>query len=206
MPRKKRHTQKASPLTAPEISVSDFVLMTLQAFGGCTEGKTLLQKRVYFVGVLTEDLDSLGYRPHFYGPYSAEVANAVGSLRALGFVREIETERADRAGFGNARYDFSLTRDGEEIATPEPNDEAAIELRSRIQAAADRIKAAGDPNYVALSIAAKTHLLLHKSGGNATTDRIADLAKQFNWQITEEQVAEAASFLEKLKLVRVSKN
>ncbi len=64
----------------------DFVHLTLAAMGGEIQGRTKLQKTVYFLGVITDSLDGLGYRPHFYGPYSFEVADAIDQLKSLGFV------------------------------------------------------------------------------------------------------------------------
>jgi HD superfamily phosphohydrolase len=69
-----------------DMSPYDFVHLTCHALGGEIKGRTKLQKTDYFLGVLTDSLPELGYRPHFYGPYSAEVAGAVGKLRARGFV------------------------------------------------------------------------------------------------------------------------
>ena len=52
----------------------DFVALTLMASGGHIQGKTKLQKLVYFTGALTGMLDGLGYRAHYYGPFSPTVA------------------------------------------------------------------------------------------------------------------------------------
>lgn len=51
------------------MNTRDFVALTLREAGGEICGKTKLQKLLYFVGVLTDCLDELGYRAHFYGPY-----------------------------------------------------------------------------------------------------------------------------------------
>jgi len=52
----------------------DFVHLALYAMGGEIRGKTKLQKTIYFLGRLSNHIDELGYNPHFYGPYSSEVA------------------------------------------------------------------------------------------------------------------------------------
>ena len=56
----------------------NFVHLTLHALGGQVRGKTKLQKMVYFAGILTGAIEELGYRPHYYGPYSSEVTDAMG--------------------------------------------------------------------------------------------------------------------------------
>ena len=57
------------------MDVKDFVQLSLLAMGGQIQGKTNVQKKVYFLGLITDCLDDLGYRAHFYGPYSDEVAD-----------------------------------------------------------------------------------------------------------------------------------
>ncbi len=64
----------------------DFVLLAMLAMGGEIQGKTKFQKTVYFLGLMTGCIDDLGYRAHFYGPYSDEVADAIGWLRTIGAV------------------------------------------------------------------------------------------------------------------------
>ncbi len=87
----------------------DFVHLTLFAYNGELQGRTKLQKTVYFLGVFTESLDDLGYRPHYYGPYSAAVADAVSRLKALGFVMEytLGSGAVGAGGFEIARHDSS---------------------------------------------------------------------------------------------------
>src|SRR4051794_41134046 len=100
------------------MSTYDFVHLVLHAFGGTIQGRTKLQKTVYFVGALTGFLENLGYRAYFYGPYSSEVAASVDELRGLGFLRQttLSSGEIDPKGFEVARYDFSLTPEGSQIA------------------------------------------------------------------------------------------
>src|SRR5262249_40853843 len=65
---------------------NDFVVLAILAMGGEIQGKTKFQKAVYFLGLLTGCIDDLGYRAHFYGPYSDDVANAIDRLRTIGAV------------------------------------------------------------------------------------------------------------------------
>ena len=99
------------------MDLRDFVALTMLAAGGEVQGKTKLQKLVYFMGVLSEQLDELGYRPHFYGPYSDEVAYAIGQLCGIGVVDQNETEWGyDRRGFEVKRYDYRLNEAGKQYA------------------------------------------------------------------------------------------
>src|SRR5437016_3161878 len=96
----------------------DFVHLVLHAAGGKVQGRTKLQKLVYFAGVLTNMLDDLGYRAHYYGPYSSRVTAATEELRSLGFLeqRTAAAGVVDPHGFEIARYDYTLTEDGKKIA------------------------------------------------------------------------------------------
>jgi len=46
----------------------DVLVLAYKAFEGDMRGKTLLQKRVYFLSVMLGI--EMGYEAHYYGPYS----------------------------------------------------------------------------------------------------------------------------------------
>ncbi len=65
----------------------DFVQLALYSLGGEIKGRTKLQKTIYFLAITSgADPHEFGFGPHFYGPYSEEVADAVDRLKSLGFV------------------------------------------------------------------------------------------------------------------------
>ena len=135
----------------------DFVQLTFLAVGGKIQGKTKLQKTVYFLGIMTRELDNLGYGPHFYGPYSAEVADAVGQLHALGFLdrNTVQAGTHGGSGFEAIRYDFALNRAGTQIA----KSKAATHplFWKKLEEAAKKLKKSGDIDYIKMSIAAKAY-------------------------------------------------
>jgi uncharacterized protein len=182
----------------------DFVHLALYALGGEIRGKTKLQKTIYFLGVLTRSLADLGYRPHFYGPYSAEVAGAVDRLRALGFVEQTVSSAGacDPSGFEVARYDFRLNEEGKRVA--ETKVKSNPEFWARLTKAVQTLKRAGEKDYVKLSIAAKTDFMLGENKGPARIEDLRALARRFGWAVTADQVQEAAHFLEALGLVRLA--
>ena len=49
-------------------------------------GRTTLQKKLYFLSVLEKT--DLGFRPHYYGPYSSWVARNLDILVSTGFLKE----------------------------------------------------------------------------------------------------------------------
>ena len=185
------------------MTASDLVLLMLDAFGSEIQGKTMLQKRCYFVALMCGWQHEMGFGPHYYGPYASELDNAAGQLRALGFIEESKVTFGvvGGGGFEISRYDYKLTEDGRAVASvrkgKRPEDWNAIKN------AVDKIKAAGDRGYVELSIAAKAYYLLEQKGGPASAEELAQLAQRFGWQVQPAQVAEAWEFLKRLDLIRV---
>ena len=182
----------------------DFVHLVLHAFDGTIQGRTKLQKTVYFVGALTGVLRNLGYRAYYYGPYSGEVAAAVNELRGLGFLQQTSTASVgfDPQGFEVARYDYRLTPAGRKIAR-EKAERYSAEW-NRINDAARRLKSMPNSDYVRLSIAAKVFYLLGEKGA-ARIDDLLKLTPKFGWNVTTEQMEEAKQFLESLGLVKTKK-
>lgn len=178
----------------------DFVHLVLNAAGGKISGRTKLQKTVYFTGAIAGCLDRLGYRAHYYGPYSSEVTAAVDELRGLGFLSQhVSSSGAVNAqGFEIARYDYELTEVGklvaEEKAVAHP-----IEWKG-IQAAFDRMKAVRDVDYVRLSIAAKSYFLQRANPQPLSPEELSRRTSPYGWQVSPEQFREADTLLKSLNL------
>jgi hypothetical protein len=184
------------------MNARDFVALVLREWAGEVQGKTKLQKLVYFVGALANHLDQLGYRPHFYGPYSDEVAYAVSQLKAIGALDQNVTDWGyDRCGFEVKRYDYRLTEAGRRYA--QWLEQHHPQLTQKIREAVHALQQAGDLDYMALSIAAKTYFLLGQQKGKARMQDLAELAPRFGWNVTPEQIKEAAEYLQKLGLVEL---
>ena len=130
----------------------DFVHLALLAVGEEITGRTKLQKTIYFLGILTKTVDELGYRPHYYGPYSATVADAVNRLKAYGFVQQssLHTGAVDESGFEIMRHDFQLTGEGEKIAERKKTQNP--EVWKKIEAAVARFKQGGEIDYMKMSV------------------------------------------------------
>jgi uncharacterized protein len=179
----------------------DFVHLTFLATGGRIEGRTKLQKTVYFFGLLTGQTEELGYGPHYYGPYSSDVAEAASRLVAIGFLDQNAKNFSsiDTNGFEVTRHDYALSDDGRVIA--EKKAERNPDFWKCMQGAADRIHAAGDLDYIRLSVAAKTYFILNRAGRPVTPEEISTTAQSLGWNPTPAQVTEAADYLKKLGLV-----
>jgi uncharacterized protein YwgA len=180
----------------------DFVHLAFHAMGGEIKGKTKFQKTIYFLGLLTETVDDLGYRPHFYGPYSSEVAGAADRLRALGFATQTAASggAVDQAGFEVARYDLRLTEEGTRMAQAKAK--KYPEEWDKLGKAAEILKNANEQDYVKLSIAAKTCFMLGQRRGIARIKDLVALAENFGWSVTPDQVRDAARFLASIGMMK----
>jgi uncharacterized protein YwgA len=187
----------------------DFVHLVFLALGKEVRGKTKLQKTVYFLGKLIGNLEELGYRPHYYGPYSSDVSESVDRLLTLGFVNETVASggAVDRRGFEVARHDYKLSDEGKTVAQLKASRHPV--LWKKLQHAVKTLERGGNLNYIKLSIAAKTDFMLERRHGRAGIDEagideLAKAARTFGWEVKRQEVSQAATFLEALGLVKVS--
>lgn len=183
---------------ADEVLVRDVLLLVYKAFDGNVRGKTMLQKRVYFVSVML-GLD-LGYDAHYYGPYSEDVASANTELKSLGYLSEYSAGwGVDQRGFEMARYDYSLTEAGKRLA--ERKTEHSQKLWQSVQRAVNVVKQAGNLDYMEFSIAAKAYFVVTRLNGKATLDDISAMLPKFGWKVSAEQLATATEFLKQANLI-----
>jgi uncharacterized protein YwgA len=177
---------------------SQFVLSLIRAFGGEISGRTLLQKRAYFVSMLSGLPLDLGYQAHYYGPYSATLDGTLTQMKNLGFVEEGSTGFGTSGGFEMRRYDYSLTEDGDRVLQRFAEDREY----QAIEAAAKKIQNAGNPDYVELSIAAKAFYILQKQKKPMTAAELLKEATKFNWNIPEHSLKGAIRFLTSVGLTK----
>jgi uncharacterized protein YwgA len=179
------------------VNATDFLLCLIDASGGAIHGRTLLQKKAFFVSELTDIDASLRFDAHYYGPYSATVEGTATQLKNLGFAQESSTGFGLLSGgFEIRRYDYYLTEDGKRLL----ESLRATEEYRRIKNAVDRINQAGDPNYVELSIAAKSYFLLKKKGVPMSVNELQREAEKYNWTISPASIQHAVNFLQSVDL------
>jgi len=182
----------------------DFVQLSLHALGGKIEGKTKFQKMVYFLGEMTGELENLGYRAHFYGPYSDEVAESISRLKILGFIDQTVATAGsiNSRGFEVARYDFNLNEVGQIIANEKTKKYPEVWLELKKSVAILMAKAI---DYIKLSIAAKIFFMLGEKKDNMSSiEDLKKMARSFGWSISDEQIIEAADFLKTIGLVKLT--
>jgi hypothetical protein len=181
--------------------LSDLILAIIEKHGasGC-RGRTRLQKEVYFLrgrlGV------PVVYQPHYYGPYSAELAFTTQSLVAEGLVTEDVTPVESESRFEGRLYTYKLTADGEELVAQwrdaEPEEAHAFD------GAYDELQL-GSQSVTRLAVASKLyHVVLSEGGKGVPTGELTDRASQLGWDVSEEEREEAVEFLLDHKIVRES--
>ena len=103
----------------------DILLLVVKEAGESgLRGRTLLQKKVYFLSELMKV--DLGFSAHYYGPYSGSVAGNLASLVSHGFIKEnteVFETTPPRNVFGEIhRHTYFLTDEAEELWDDIKND------------------------------------------------------------------------------------
>ena len=179
---------------------TDFLLILIDTCGGSIHGRTLLQKKTYFVSVLSGVKVDLGFGAHYYGPFSEIVEGTAIQLKNLGFLQESETGFGlVSGGFEVKRYDYALTEGGRKLV----ESLKALPEYDAVHVAVNKINNAGDPNYVELSIAAKSYFLLKRNGSAMTVAELQGEAEKYDWRISPKSIEHAMSFLEKVGLTKL---
>ena len=166
------------------------------------QGRTILQKKLYFLSVLKGI--ELGFGPHYYGPYSSWVAENLDILVSARFLKEVtETFPTDQNIFGEIRrHNYSLTPDGD-IIMDEIRKEGGYTDWKQALDRLNRQESANDFNT--LSIAAKVYYIVDQQE-SATPEQIQEVAKEYDWDIDDSQIEDVRSFLEDLSLISVGKS
>jgi uncharacterized protein YwgA len=180
----------------------DMVLLSIKYFGGDVKGKTLLQKRIFFLGEILKKTD-LAYFAHYYGPYSQDVADSIISCISDGYVQErVIPYGIDPNGFEMCRYEYSLTEKGDNLSNilQEHYSEESKRLKD---ACTNFLENAEDLDYITLSYAAKVYFVLKQKGKPLTPDKIKKTAETFQWKIEEKELQKGVKALKDLQLIEI---
>ena len=162
-------------------------------------GRTILQKKLYFLSVLLKD-GSLGFEPHYYGPYSRLVAENLDILVSARFLKEVtETFPTDQNFFGEIRRQtYCWTSDSETVMDEIKQQEGYADWKRALDTL-NSLPLASDFNT--LSIAAKVHYIAHRQK-RIKRKQIKKIAKAYDWDINKQEIEGVLSFLESLSLIR----
>ena len=177
----------------------DGVLVMLKAAGGRIPGRTAIQKLGYFSTI--PGAIGAHYRPHYYGPYSADIAGAIQALVSYGFIEErVETPVAPGSAAAPdwKRYTYSLTADGERLVQ-RLETEHAPEFRE-IEEIVSICRDTANLDSKTLSWAAKVHYIQTLEQRDLSHDGIREIARTLNWDLTEDQIDRGVNLLTSLHL------
>lgn len=187
--------------------IIDILLLVVKSEGeDGLRGRTLLQKKVYFLSVLM-DVD-LGFSPHYYGPYSSYVASHLDSLVNCGLLREVtESFSNDQNVFGEIRRHTYSVPDNVEPVWQDIQEQE----KSQFTEWQDALKRINDQpiseDFNKLSIAAKVHYIVSWEGnGPLTLPQVQQIAEDYKWDVKPEDIKNVLSFLTGLGLVTVDES
>ena len=162
----------------------DAILLNIRASGESAIGRTVLQKLIYLQSKLGIAINAT-YIPHYYGPYSRDIATALADLVAFDYV----DEKRSREAFG---YAYTLTRDGEGIA--DDSEKKNKEWFEKIKNIISECRSCLMPGP--MSYAAKVHHIRSID----PTFRPEDVAGMFGWKMDDREVRTGQKLLERLGL------
>ena len=182
----------------PTMDVFDVIALSIYSNKNRIDNRTTLQKLIYFVSIIVPTVELKPYRHYFYGPFSIEVASALEEMSAFSILNEIT-----HSGFYES-YSYELTEKGQHYAK-----ELAEKHPTQFKSISEIVHTCCnfcELNPSPLSYAAKAHYILTSIGKDKTkpfTNKdVADVGKDFDWNISENDAATGISLLEKLDLVR----
>lgn len=181
------------------MNIRHLILMLLKASGDKIVGKTMIQKQIYFLSLLLNE--NLGFKPHYYGPYSPEIEQALDELIGAGFVSMARNLFGvdTNTGFEFKRYDFELTENGKNLA--EIVKEEDSQTYKNVEEFVKKMTV-NKTNYLSLSIAAKAYFILNREGNSMNMDAIIEKANQFGWNVSGTDIEKAVTILRQLNLVK----
>jgi uncharacterized protein len=182
------------------IDPTEAAMLVIDAAGGGITGRTVIQKIIYF-GTVKKAVKAI-YRPHYYGPYSADVSGALQTITSCHFVDEtMDTNESKKANetFEWKRYSYKLNAEGMKVS--EFLKESSSPEYAEIKKIVDVCKKTAnlDPNV--LSWAAKVHYILVQENRPMTHEEISTIAESLNWKLGTPQISHGVNLLKELSLV-----
>jgi uncharacterized protein YwgA len=184
---------------AKPLTTRDTLLLITHAAGDEVEGRTVMQKLAYFCGL--ELGAGLGYYPHYFGPFSSKVEDALSNAVIAGELDEDVDRLPDwRGGADVLKFTYRLDDAGqgrvERLIADHPKEWEAINRSvSSIREVLPKL------DQKTLSSAAKTYLIISESEEGVDQEDIPKLARRLGWSLSPAQVARTVALLDQLGLV-----
>lgn len=176
----------------------EIILLMIHELGGSLSGKTKMHKLCYFYSVISKK--QMGFKPHYYGPYSPAVENALDELEGMGLIRKTTEPLGENPdGFEMKRYSYKVTKYGLQVIDTMADTQGRTQLKMYIE----KVKDVGLPTTTDISIAAKAYYILDRENKPLTDGEIHKKAKNFNWDISSTSIHSAANFLKEFELISI---
>ena len=176
----------------------ELVISVLRSAERPIDGRTALQKLSYFASLRTND--DMGFRAHFYGPYSPLVASTLSDLVTLDYVQESKR----LTGQDRLLYSYELTDDGNVLARRIERD--VPREFSEVTKAVTTCESIVGNDIDALSWAAKVFFILKLNNREISYKRVRDEGERLGWKLTNGQVETGTRLLEALNLAQASRS
>lgn len=175
------------------ILLSDLILMLLANKNDKIEGRTVLQKLVYLTSINVNNMliNKPNFKPHYYGPYSYDVALTLDQLVNLGFVEEYTKKASD----GIVTYIYSLTEDGKKLVNKYSNKKINKTLCEMID------KLDKNTNNNELIQLAKIHYIITNIKRTNDNNEIIKIAEMLDWELNPSIIDNMKRILKELKLI-----
>lgn len=159
----------------------------MYANNGGINGRTTIQKLTYFTQLQVPFSEKIPFRPHYYGPYSAELDHLLYQLVGLRFLNSeaVSTSR------NRIMYSYSLTKDGRSIVQELLQKKKADKLLSVVSTC----RSVTNLNPDALSYAAKAHYILSQKKRSYSTSEVKTEGKKFGWRLNDTEVKQGVRVL-----------
>jgi uncharacterized protein YwgA len=178
------------------MSMNEAILAVLS--DGAAQGRTLFQKKLYFLSVLTGE--GFEFRPHYFGPYSSKASTSLSALVEADFIRESRVGYGIPTEFGEmSRYDYELSDSGKKVVDSRAD---VISRYAKYLAKINDSGVAADINTI--SIAAKVHFIISNQGenqGKMTISQVRSQARSLGWDLSSMSVTGVVKYLQNLGLV-----
>lgn len=177
------------------MNARDVLLLIFDASEQGIRGNTAIQKIAYFV---SEKIDiNMNYFAHYYGPYSKNVVNNLEELISTNFIdEEIKYTNNNRI-----MHIYKINEDGKKIV--EKIKENYPDEYKIIKRIIDSLDPFGQ-NYYILSWAAKIFYILKEQKKPISEEEIKNLAKRYNWRLSDDEIESAKKVLLSLNLVSIA--
>lgn len=162
---------------------------------GVMPGRTALQKACYFANFRLGG--TVFFFPHYFGPYSPEVARAATELVSSRLVRdEIDSGSLREPWVTNGgrlmtdweRHNLSTSRDGKRYLRS-IRGEGRSQME-RVERIVEALRTATELDPTALSLSAKVHFMVRTERATSWR-RLKSKARQHGWEISDKQLRDA---------------